>query len=193
MSDPILAVSDVSKRYRIYFEKPSLLRSVLPALFGAGTYRDFWALRDISLSAARGECLGIIGANGSGIKNVKIELKRTLDNFYWDHLASTWTVAVAQSTAKTRPRPNITGTAPSSPEATRRRMRRRLPGATMRPSAITPSVFCSACPTRYASPACRSAASFSVVAQFLVVTARPAFPSSALAAWHSRMPRAQRR
>ena len=66
MSDPILAVSDVSKRYRIYFEKPSLLRSVLPALFGAGTYRDFWALRDISLSAARGECLGIIGANGSG-------------------------------------------------------------------------------------------------------------------------------
>lgn len=66
MSEPMLAVDDVSKRYRICYEKPSLIRSVLPALFGAGTYRDFWAVRDISFTAGRGECLGLIGANGSG-------------------------------------------------------------------------------------------------------------------------------
>ncbi len=66
MSDPILAVNGISKRYRIYFEKPSLIRSVLPALVGAGVYREFWALHDMSFTANRGECLGIIGANGSG-------------------------------------------------------------------------------------------------------------------------------
>jgi ABC-type polysaccharide/polyol phosphate transport system ATPase subunit len=66
MSDPVLAVAGVSKRYRVYFEKPSLIRSVLPALIGVGTFREFWALRDVSFTAARGECLGIIGSNGSG-------------------------------------------------------------------------------------------------------------------------------
>ena len=46
------------------------------------------------------------GANGVGIKTVKIELIRTFDNFYWDHLASTWTVAAAQSTAAYAPGTN---------------------------------------------------------------------------------------
>ena len=46
-----------------------------------------------------GATLDPFGANGSGIKNVKIQLTRTDNNFYWDQLASTWTVAVAQSTA----------------------------------------------------------------------------------------------
>lgn len=66
MSDPVLTVAGVSKRYRIYFEKPSLIRSVLPAFFGAGTFRDFLALHDVAFTATAGECLGIIGANGSG-------------------------------------------------------------------------------------------------------------------------------
>jgi ABC-type polysaccharide/polyol phosphate transport system ATPase subunit len=66
MSDPVLTLSSLSKKYRRYFEKPSLIRSILPALVGAGTFREFWALRDVSFTAAPGECLGIVGANGSG-------------------------------------------------------------------------------------------------------------------------------
>ncbi|MBI2788067.1 MAG: hypothetical protein HYX59_05235 [Elusimicrobia bacterium] len=53
-----------------------------------------------------GATLDQFGANGAGIKNVKIQLKRTDNNFYWDQLASTWTVAVAQSTAAYAPGTN---------------------------------------------------------------------------------------
>ena len=64
-SDVILKVNNVGKRYEIY-EAPHhrLFQTLLRGR--KQFYKEFWALRDISLEVKRGECIGIIGRNGSG-------------------------------------------------------------------------------------------------------------------------------
>lgn len=68
-----ISVDAISKCYRI-FDRPQdrlaqALRARAGALVGVATkplFREFWALRDVSLDVRRGETLGIIGRNGSG-------------------------------------------------------------------------------------------------------------------------------
>ena len=82
-NEPIIAVRNVSKAYRIW-ESPAarLASSYWQMLAGCAPertalhatlrrratrcFRDFYALRDVALSVGRGESLGIIGRNGSG-------------------------------------------------------------------------------------------------------------------------------
>jgi len=79
--DPVISVSQVSKTYRIW-ESPSArltapllesLATILPGAFSRWlkskadrSYRDFWALKDVSFEVRKGESVGIIGRNGSG-------------------------------------------------------------------------------------------------------------------------------
>jgi ABC-2 type transport system ATP-binding protein len=59
-----IEVVDVSKRFRIYREKPSSLKQRL--LSGRTRADDFWALRDVSFEVEEGSSLALIGHNGSG-------------------------------------------------------------------------------------------------------------------------------
>ena len=72
--DTAVAVENLSKRYSRSF-KHSLsygVRDVAKELIGRGQEADylreheFWALRDVSFSVARGESVGLVGHNGAG-------------------------------------------------------------------------------------------------------------------------------
>lgn len=60
----MLQVQNVSKVYRLYRKPADRLLELLP--FSSRAPREFWALRDVSLTVERGEVLGVIGPNGSG-------------------------------------------------------------------------------------------------------------------------------
>ncbi|MEP6476845.1 MAG: polysaccharide ABC transporter ATP-binding protein [Actinomycetota bacterium] len=59
-----IEVDHVSKRFRLFREKPSSLKARL--ISSRSRAEDFWALRDVSFEVRQGESLGLIGHNGSG-------------------------------------------------------------------------------------------------------------------------------
>ena len=63
--DVVVRAEGLGKRFKIY-PRPSgrLVEWVTGGR--AVRHEDFWALRDVSLSVARGDSLGVIGVNGSG-------------------------------------------------------------------------------------------------------------------------------
>jgi lipopolysaccharide transport system ATP-binding protein len=61
----VVAVQRVSKVYHLYRRPTDRILEILP-FSSARHHSDFWALRDVSLTAERGEFLGIVGPNGSG-------------------------------------------------------------------------------------------------------------------------------
>jgi ABC-2 type transport system ATP-binding protein len=59
-----IEVADVSKRFRIYRDKPTSLKQRV--LSSRSRAEDFWALRDVALDVGQGSTFGLIGHNGSG-------------------------------------------------------------------------------------------------------------------------------
>jgi len=64
VSEPAIEVADVSKRFRIYRDKPTSLKQRV--LSSRSRAEDFWALRDVALEVGEGSTFGLIGHNGSG-------------------------------------------------------------------------------------------------------------------------------
>lgn len=60
-NDIAIQLTNVSKRYTIHHEKPTLVERL-----AKGKDEEFWALKDINLTIKKGERVGIIGPNGSG-------------------------------------------------------------------------------------------------------------------------------
>ncbi|MHB1638934.1 MAG: ABC transporter ATP-binding protein [Candidatus Dormibacteria bacterium] len=63
--DAVIAVENLSKRFRIYHQRSETLKEVLVDR-RRSRYEEFWAVKDVSLEVAEGQTFGIIGANGSG-------------------------------------------------------------------------------------------------------------------------------
>lgn len=61
-----IRVEGVGKCYQVYNNPADRLKQALFRFRKKKYARDFWALRDISLSVRKGDSLGILGRNGSG-------------------------------------------------------------------------------------------------------------------------------
>ncbi len=74
---PAIAVSGVSKRFRIYRRRETTLKETLLNR-RRGLYEEFTAVDDVSFEVATGEALGIFGRNGSGKSTMLKMLARIL-------------------------------------------------------------------------------------------------------------------
>lgn len=63
----VIELGEVSLCYRLAKQKiPSLKEYAIHLVRGSLAYEELWALRDVSLSIAEGETVGIVGRNGAG-------------------------------------------------------------------------------------------------------------------------------
>lgn len=63
--DVVVKLEDVSKYYKLYDSSRDRLKEALSP-FRRKYHKEFYALQNISFELKRGECLGIIGRNGTG-------------------------------------------------------------------------------------------------------------------------------
>lgn len=75
--DTVIDVDNVSKKFRLYFDRPMNLKERL--IKGSkGSYTEFYALKDVSFKIKRGSTVGLIGKNGSGKSTMLKIINRTL-------------------------------------------------------------------------------------------------------------------
>ncbi len=66
---PLVDLDRVSKRFIIHLEQQRSFQEAFIRLFQKDRdtgEREFWSLKDVTFSVAKGDCFGIIGPNGSG-------------------------------------------------------------------------------------------------------------------------------
>ncbi|MBI4341282.1 MAG: ABC transporter ATP-binding protein, partial [Candidatus Omnitrophica bacterium] len=65
-SDWAIRAEGLGKQYLIAHEKSALVRGLLPHLLRPRHVQPFWALREVSFTVARGQCVALLGPNGAG-------------------------------------------------------------------------------------------------------------------------------
>jgi ABC-2 type transport system ATP-binding protein len=65
VAEQAIAVREVSKRFRVYHERPTSLKERLLRFRGSRA-EEFWALRDVVFSVDEGQTVGLVGVNGTG-------------------------------------------------------------------------------------------------------------------------------
>ena len=65
MQEIAIAVNNITKAYKLYDKPTDRLRESL-GLSKQKRYKEILALNDVSFDVKKGECVGIIGTNGSG-------------------------------------------------------------------------------------------------------------------------------
>jgi ABC-2 type transport system ATP-binding protein len=65
MGTPVVEIHEVSKRFKLYADKPRSLKERVISI-GRQQHEEFYALRDVSLDVLDGETVGLLGHNGSG-------------------------------------------------------------------------------------------------------------------------------
>jgi lipopolysaccharide transport system ATP-binding protein len=73
--DIVLRAQHLSKEYKLYSSPRQRLKALLT---GRANYRSHWALRDVSFTLRRGQCIGVIGDNGAGKSSLLKLLAGTL-------------------------------------------------------------------------------------------------------------------
>ncbi len=59
----VLVVKNLGKEYKLYDSPRQRVKALLT---GRAMHRSHWALRDVSFSLGRGQCIGVVGDNGAG-------------------------------------------------------------------------------------------------------------------------------
>ncbi|MDD0811443.1 ABC transporter ATP-binding protein [Curvibacter sp. RS43] len=61
--ETVMEVEGLGKQYQIYDSPRARMKSLL---LGTGPQRSHWALKNVSFSLTKGQCLGLVGDNGAG-------------------------------------------------------------------------------------------------------------------------------